>query len=62
MRSSLRDSSTSIRLNRLASSVTNVSERHKIARVEIDSNDKEMVMWELLMEDDVEMVEEVSYG
>jgi hypothetical protein len=42
--------------------VTNVSERHKIARVEIDSNDKEMVMWELLMEDDVEMVEEVSSG
>jgi hypothetical protein len=37
-----------------------VSKRHKIARVEIDAADKDEVMFELMKEDDVEMVEEVS--
>jgi thioester reductase-like protein len=48
------------RLYRLASSVSNVSKRHKIARVEIDAADKDEVMFELMKEEDVEMVEEVS--
>jgi hypothetical protein len=48
------------RLYRLAPSVSNVSKRHKIARVEIDAADKDEVMFELMKEDDVEMVEEVS--
>jgi hypothetical protein len=48
------------RLYRLASSVSSVSKRHKIARVEVDAADKDEVMFELMMENDVEMVEEVS--
>ena len=48
------------RLNQLASSVSNVSRRHKIARVEIDVDDKDAVMSDLMNEDAVEMVEEVS--
>ena len=48
------------RLNQLASSVSNVSRRHKIARVEIDADDKDAVISELMNEDAVEMVEEVS--
>lgn len=52
--------SVSERLNRLASSVSDVSRRHRIAKVEIDRSEKDAVITELLMADDVEMVEEVS--
>eukprot|EP00804_Cyclotella_cryptica_P021633 CCRYP_020645-RB/>CCRYP_020645-RB protein AED:0.03 eAED:0.03 QI:160/1/1/1/1/1/5/478/778 len=57
-RHSLRYSNKSVRLNMLADIMTNVSKRHKIARVEIAAEDKEDIMFELMMHEDVEMVEE----
>ena len=56
VRSSFLNSST--RLNHLASSLSNVSMRHQIATVQIDEDEKEAVMLELMMQDDIEFVEE----
>jgi hypothetical protein len=58
-RTVFQSSKKSKRLNKLADKMSNVSQRLKIARVRIDADEKDAVMWELMMDDAVETVEEV---